>query len=133
MIQLATHSAPPVVPSSCGSDETPNYADTFAPGATIYRVVYLRDQGTTDAVKMDLLRPDGTLATTCNSGVPGSGIFHTSFWYCTYVLPSNAPLGTWHFRASLRSQVMDYVFFVNISPPATALVSAVLPGRRSVQ
>jgi murein DD-endopeptidase MepM/ murein hydrolase activator NlpD len=133
MIQVATHSAPPVIPSSCGSDETPNYADTFAPGSTVYRVVYLRDQGTSDAVKMDLLRPDGTLANTCNSGVPSSGIFHISYWYCTYVLPSNAPSGTWHFRASLGSQVMDYAFFVNASPAATALLSAVLPGGRSVQ
>jgi hypothetical protein len=133
IIQVASHSAPPVFPGTCGTDETPNYSDTFSPGDKVYLVVYLRDQGTADIGQLDLLQPDGTSAYTCSTGAPPSGIYDSSYWYCSHILPSNAPTGTWRIRAHLGTQVMEHAFFVNTNPSSTQLVSAVLPGGRSIQ
>src|SRR5262249_45179516 len=69
---------------------------------------------------------------TCSTGVPSSGFLASSFWYCTYVLPSNAPTGTWRVRGRFNGQVVEHAFFVSTNPAQTQLVSAVLPGGRSV-
>jgi murein DD-endopeptidase MepM/ murein hydrolase activator NlpD len=132
IIQVASLSSPPVFPS-CGIDETPNYSNTFSPGATVYRAVFMRDQGTSDVAQIDLLQPDGTMASTCSTGVPTSGIYKSSWWYCSYTLPSGAPTGTWRVRGRLGSQVVENGFFVNSNPAPAQLFSAVLPSGRSVQ
>lgn len=132
IIQAASLSAPPVFPA-CGLDETPNYSDTFSPGSTVYRTIFMRDQGTSDVAQIDLLQPNGVVASTCSTGVPPSGIYQASYWYCTYALPSNAPAGAWRVRGRLGSQVIEHVFFVSAAPAQTQVVSAVLPGGRSVR
>ena len=132
IVQVASLSAPPIFPA-CSTDETPNYSNTFSPGNTVYQTLFVRDQGTTDVAQIDLLRPNGSVASNCSTGAPSSGIYQSAYWYCTYALPANAPTGTWRIRGHLGSQVIEHAFFVNSNPAATQLVSAVLPGGRSIQ
>jgi Peptidase family M23 len=132
IIQAASLSAPPVF-AACGNDETPNFSNTFSTGSTVYRAIFMRDQGTSDIAQIDLLRPDGSLAAMCSTGAPPTGIYQASYWYCGYTLPSDSPSGTWRVRGRLGSQVTEHGFFVNANPAATQIVSAVLPGGRSVQ
>jgi hypothetical protein len=93
----------------------------------------MRDQGTSDVAQIELFRPDGSLALTWNTGTPSTGIYEASYWYGSYTLPSNAPTGTWRVRGQLGGQIVEHGFSVGNNPAATQLVSAVLPGGRSVQ
>jgi murein DD-endopeptidase MepM/ murein hydrolase activator NlpD len=133
---VATSNAAPAAPPSCQLTDTPNYADIFQPGNTVYAVAAMRDQSPGVTLTFQLLRPDGSVFGTAHSGSPPAGQFYSqSYWYQTFALPAGAPTGTWKLRVTFGNEQLDHAFFVGTQPSAANLnpVSAILPASRSVQ
>ena len=139
LTSLTTHNAPPVIPSdNCDTTgQVPNYAESFAPGDTVYGVVTLHDQRPGDVVSLQFIKPDGTVFSQGRTGSPTSGILESTYWFRSTVLPS-APTGIWKLRAIMdisdRGNFhLERSFFVGIAPAATQIFAAVLPSGRSIQ
>lgn len=132
LIEAATLSAPPVFPA-CPNPETPNYQNSFSPGATVYAAVFMRDQFPGNTATIEIVRPDGSIASSGATGAPTSGFYSGSYWYRTYDLPAGAPSGTWKVRGTLGMQVLEHAFFVGPAPPQTTVFGSILPTGRSIQ
>jgi len=143
--RVATHAAaPPSItypnpsPNFCGADgkpinPDPRYSDQFAPGATAYIAVYLKDQQAAQRAKLDLYRPSGTVYLSSESGSPPSGFYSNSYWYWSVVLPSDASAnGVWRARFTFNGQSREHAFQVGGTVPANAVVRALVdPQARS--
>jgi hypothetical protein len=132
LMEVASLSAPPVFPA-CPNPETPNYQDSFAPGATVYAAVFMRDQFPGNIATIEVVRPDDSIAMSVPTGAPSSGFYSGSYWYGTYLLPAGAPSGTWKVRGRLGTQVLEHAFFVGPAPASTAVFGSILPSGRSIQ
>jgi len=112
IIRLATHAKQPPPPSSgCDSPE-PGYKDSFKPGDPLWAAVYLRDQTPGATIAFEVLRPDGAQAASWTTPSPSSGIYVASYYWGSYVLPSDAPGGEWTVRARLGGQTYAHTFKV---------------------
>ncbi len=127
VVRVATHTAvPPAWTGYCDKPD-PKYKNTFVRGNVVYFASYLRDQPAGVPVHMDLLRPDGSLVFGFDAGSPSSGFYKASYWYGWYTLPSNAPLGNWRVRATLKGKRFEHVFRVGTALP-TAKITAAITG-----
>lgn len=125
LLRIATHTIPPPTPTNCDNSD-PGYATRFLRGASVYAAAYLRDQETSTLATLAILRPDGSVAASFTSGRPASGFWKWAYWYTSYRLPSNAPLGQWRVRVSFAGQTNYHSFVVQPTTPAMATISAVV-------
>jgi hypothetical protein len=126
LLRIATHSiAPPAAASNCDKPN-PRYGTHFLRGATVYAAAYLRDQQTSTPATLAILRPDGSVATSFTSWTPASGFWTAAWWYTSYTLPSNAPLGEWRVRVDFAGATNYHSFVVQSTAPATAKIAAVV-------
>lgn len=114
--QLYTHRAPPQFPNCPSTTEIPNIASSFNPGASVIFAAYYRDQRHGQVTNFRVLRPDASVfqAWSFDSQSVGGSLAHYagSYWYFTYLLPANAPLGTWTFEATFQGQMQTTTFEV---------------------
>lgn len=142
IIRVATHAAtPPSItypfasPNFCGTDglpinPDPQYSNSFAPGATVYLAVYLKDQKTTTPVTMELFRPNGTLYST-GGPATASAFFKYAYWWWSRVLPTDSP-GLWRVRMTIDGRSAEHAFHVGATPaPATTVLARLEPQARS--
>ncbi len=120
---LMTESAPPVFPS-CPTTETTNEKTVFQPGDTIYTSIYYRDQLPNQTAQYSLLRSDGSTFQTWSQSLTSS--YDASYWYYSWILPSNAPNGVWTFRAVYNSVIYDRPFTVGPAIPFATVSGKVL-------
>lgn len=125
LLRIATHTIAPPTASNCNNPD-PGYAARFSRGARVYAAAYLRDQQPSTLATIAILRPDGSVATSFTSSGPASGFWPAAYWYTSYTLPSNAPLGEWRVRLTFAGQTNYHSFVVQSATPATATVSAVV-------
>lgn len=126
LLRIATHAIPPPNAFSNCDNPDPSYATRFLPGARVYAAAYLRDQEASTVATIAILRPDGSVAASFTSGRPASGFWQAAYWYTSYRLPSNAPLGQWRVRVNFAGQTNYHSFVVQSTSPAVATISAVV-------
>ncbi len=138
VVQVATLAATPTFASNCPANvqldtDTPSFQNQFAPGQTLRVATFVRDQDVGQTATIQLFDPNGTQIFNFNTGTVNS-LSRAAYWYATFTLPATAPTGAWRARSSSGpGNVVDHTFFVNSSPVQTSIVSAILPGGRSVQ
>lgn len=112
---VLTHSAAPLI--GCpANNEAPNFQDVFIPGQTIYTAFYYKDQASGTTANYSLLRPDGTVYNAWNQTF--NSYYSSSYWYWTWVLPSNGPFGNWTLRATYDGVTVNHPFqYLQVPPP----------------
>lgn len=125
IVRVATHSgAPPLWNGYCDKPD-PKYKDVFARGDRVFFATYMRDQPSGVTARVELVRPDGSLALTQGTGAPPSGFYQSSYWAGSYLLPADAPLGLWRVRSTLRGKRHEHVFKVGGGLPSATITAAV--------
>lgn len=125
--KLVTHFAPPSF-GTCPDLEKPNDRKVFLQGDTIYYAAYYRDQQQGAATQYTVLRPDGSAFVNWTGTSPST--YNASYWYWSYVLPSNAPTGEWVFRTVFNGVTDTVRFTVNPKTPTAVLD---LPGHQFIR
>jgi hypothetical protein len=107
---LTTGTAAPVFPS-CPNPETSNSKNQFNPGDTIYFTIYYRDQLAGQPSVATIYQPDGSVFRGW-SGNSSVAHYSASYWYRSYALSANAPLGIWKFQVAFNGQTYTHNFSV---------------------
>jgi|GEM_PF-2227870 hypothetical protein len=107
---LTTGTAAPVFPS-CPNPETSNSKNQFNPGDTIYFTIYYRDQLAGQTSVATIYQPDGSVFRGW-SGNSSVAHYSASYWYRSYALSANAPLGIWKFQVAFNGQTYTHNFSV---------------------
>ena len=108
--------------SNCTSPDAPHAARAVTPGSPVYATTYLRDFLKDATVTLRILRPDGSVFSE-TPVANTQGDYSASYWYLSFPMPVDAPVGTWRFQAVLGSAVADTPFYVEpLVPPTTPAV-----------
>jgi hypothetical protein len=128
---LLTGSAAPVTSDCDDGSESSNFSKQFSPGEKIYITAFFTNQHQGQSAQLQVFQPDGTLWLDAPFG-PASSEFSFSYFWRSFTAPSLA--GRWRAVVSIEGNVSETEYFVSV-PVANqgALVTAVLPGSRSVQ
>jgi len=108
---LRTHSAEPVFPP-CPQQEIPHFQDQFVPTETVFIGIYHRDIVYGQVVDYAVLRPDGTVALQGSYGMDQPH-YAAAYALPEYVLPADAPGGTWTVRVDYDGLVYTREFTVD--------------------
>jgi murein DD-endopeptidase MepM/ murein hydrolase activator NlpD len=104
---------------NCPNDESPNEADVFHMGDTVYFDTYYRDQQAGQLTQISIYDPNNQLYSTWSFTSPATYAASYWYWYWTNFAPAG-PTGTWRFEASYQGQILSHSF---------TLVPAVPSGR----
>lgn len=110
---LTTGNAAPVFPT-CPNPETSNIKNQFNPGDTIYFTIYYRDQLSSQQSLATVYQPDGSVYRSW-SGNSSVAHYSASYWYRSYTLGANVPLGLWKFQVIFNGQTYVHNFSVGDS------------------
>jgi len=116
--RLVTHHAPPVF-GTCPELEKPNDRREFQQGDTVYFATYYHDQQQGATTQYSVLQPDASIFRSWSHNAPST--YNASYWYWWYILPSNAPVGTWTFRTLFNGMTDTVQFSVKPSTPTAVL------------
>ena len=89
---LRTQSAPTNF-GTCPAQEIINERQSFCVSTTVYFTAYYRDQLNGQVSTNTVRRPDNSVHATWNT--TATQYYSSSWWYNSYTLPSNAPVGKW--------------------------------------
>lgn len=123
ILKLMTHSAAPQMPQC--PPEVVNASSSFIPGQVAYFASYFRDRQANTTTTYTIKKPDGSVWQTWTHAPTTT--YSLSWWHWNFILPTNAPAGTWTFQASLQGQTAQILTFQVISPctaPTTSQISA---------
>ncbi|MBK8845674.1 MAG: peptidoglycan DD-metalloendopeptidase family protein [Bacteroidetes bacterium] len=117
---LKTHNAAPVFPA-CPATETLNYKDNFCGGNTVYFASYYHNQQNGQTAQHKIYMPNNSIwqQWTQNFTV----FYSASWWYWTWVLPTNASTGTWRYEITYLGNTYTHFFTVG----AVATISPASP------
>lgn len=119
---LMTHSRPPVFPA-CPQQEVVNERKNFNPGDSIVMVAYYSDQQSGQQTQFSVTMPNGAVWNSWNFA--SNTYYSASYWYWSYVLPSNAQTGTWKFKATFNSVSYEKTF--NVAPLGITPIGGEIP------
>ena len=118
---LSTHSAEPDQ-IACGYaggtnlDDTPNYADQFAPGDILWVFASYRDQRNGNVTDFSIVRPDGSVFAQWDFDLASQSLpnpfYSGTAWDWQYTLPTDAPAGAWSVKAVFAGQSYVHPFSV---------------------
>ncbi len=120
-INLIQTQTAPTSFNTCPTLETTNESNLFVQGQQIYYSAYYADQITGTTATYTVTRPDNSVYQTWTQNFTNS--FTASWWWWTYTLPGNAPLGNWNFRAVYNSQTVNYPFVVTAATAVSTVNS----------
>lgn len=118
--KIQTHFEPPVM-NPCPQQDVINATDDFSIGDLVYLITYFKDQQNTDECSFSLIQPNDVVVLSW-SFFSQEPLYYASYWYWTYLLPSDAIEGTWTFRCVFAGKT--YVHHFNVSNGASALDDA---------
>lgn len=107
---IQTQSAATVF-NTCPNLETTNESNQFLAGQTVFFTAYYADQTAGTTATYTVTRPDNSVFQTWNQTF--SNTFTASWWWWSYLIPSNAPSGLWNFRVVYNGQTVNYPFTVS--------------------
>jgi murein DD-endopeptidase MepM/ murein hydrolase activator NlpD len=123
--KVMTHSAPPDFTVPCPNPAIINAKEIFDPGDVLYVAAYYRDQLSTQVSQYTIYRPDNSVFQSWEHS-SGSDPPHpsdwqpewalASHWYWAWLLPLNAPAGTWKVEVLFEGKTYDHNFTVNPNP-----------------
>jgi murein DD-endopeptidase MepM/ murein hydrolase activator NlpD len=128
ILRIATHAVQPPAMSACGNPN-PRYATRFAPGASVWGTVYIRDMPAAAQVVLSIVRPNGQTFASWTPN-PLGAVFRHVYWWGAVRLPTAGANGTWKVRAKLEGRTMESAFVVGTLPAATTLNVSALPAAR---
>ena len=118
--RLATHAVAPLMASCPATQDAPNLADRFAPGARVVAAAYFTDQQP-GATQLRVLRPDGSefrrWSFDIGEAAPGVAYYAASYWFWNVDLPPDAPRGQWTFEATYAGTTSAHAFTVGAAAP----------------
>ncbi|WP_400190776.1 peptidoglycan DD-metalloendopeptidase family protein [Hymenobacter sp. B81] len=107
---LLTHSAPPVF-AACPNPHALNLKTAFQPNDLVYFAGYYHDQQAGQVTSFTIFRPDNSVFASWNHSMT-QAYFSSSYWYWSFLLPANAPTGTWRFAATYQGRSVTRNFTV---------------------
>lgn len=123
---LTTHAAEPVF-VDCGVEngapvhEDPHFANTFAPGATLWAFASFSDHRNGDVTRFSVLRPDRSVEASWDFDLASENLpkpfYSGTAWDWSVTLPDDAPAGTWTLQAEFAGRVYQHAFAVAESTP----------------
>lgn len=119
---LTTHSAEPEL-VACGVEngvpvhENPHFADTFAPGATLWAFASYSDHRNGEVAHFSVMRPDGSVQASWDFDLASQNLpkpfYSGTAWDWSVTLPADAPAGTWILQAEFEGAVYRHAFAVS--------------------
>ncbi len=106
---LKTHARPPVFPT-CPTQENPNYQTNFNRGDSIYFIPYFADQPVGMPTQLTIQYPNNTVWDSWSFS--SQQYYSSSYWYWWKIIPANAPLGEYTFRAVFNGVTYETNFNV---------------------
>lgn len=113
---IQTQSAPTSF-GTCPALEITNESNQFLQGQTVYFTSYYADNPATTSSSNTVTRPDNSVFQSWTQNFPNN--FAASWWWRSFVLPADAPTGTWNFRVVYNGQTVNYPFTVNVATGIT--------------
>lgn len=111
ILSVQTHDAAPVNANCPSTADQPNRASSFVRGDRVFVGSYLRDQFQGQTMAHSLRNPGGTVVASW-TGALSAPFFPGTWWYYTYDLAANAPVGTWTYRLEFEGQTAETTFEV---------------------
>ncbi|HET7924880.1 MAG TPA: M23 family metallopeptidase, partial [Rhodanobacteraceae bacterium] len=118
---LTTHSSEPAL-VDCGVangipvHEEPHFADSFAPGATLWAFASYSDHRNGEITHFSVLRPDASIEASWDFDLASENLpkpfYSGTAWDWSVTLPADAPAGTWILQAEFEGQLYQHVFTV---------------------
>jgi len=118
---LRTHSAPPDW-QTCPTPTVTHEELFFQPNELVYFITYYRDQIMNQTSNYTILRPSGAVWRSW-TGTVTVAHYAASYWWWSWVLPSDAQDGWWTFRVTFEGQTEERIFAVG-NPGATEVPHA---------
>ncbi|HZV70277.1 MAG TPA: M23 family metallopeptidase [Saprospiraceae bacterium] len=115
--KIQTHFAPPdMLP--CPEEDDINASDEFQAGDLVYLVGYFKDQRSTDQCRFSIVQPNEVIALNWIFFQP-EPYYSASYWYWTFLLPTDAVEGTWTFQCVFAGKTYRHHF--NVTNGSSAL------------
>jgi hypothetical protein len=120
---LSTHSAEPnqIVCGYVGGkifDDEPHFRNAFAPGDTLWAFASYSDQRNGEVTHFRILRPDGSVFVQWDFDLAdehlAKAFYSGTAFDWSYVLPADAPLGTWQLTADFQGISYAHAFTVSL-------------------
>jgi murein DD-endopeptidase MepM/ murein hydrolase activator NlpD len=112
---------------ACPAAEDGNIEDSFAAGAKVYFTAYYRDQLAGLPSQYTIYRPNGSIFQQWTHQITPAH-YSVSWWWWSYTLPVNAPVGSWRFRVEFNHEVHETYF--NVGVPTAVTVTAPTTGQQ---
>jgi murein DD-endopeptidase MepM/ murein hydrolase activator NlpD len=102
----------PISYPACPGREVTQETATLAQGAVGYFTAFYRDQLGSQTSLYEILRPNGTTFRSWSHS-PSATHYSASYWWWSWVMPAQAPAGTWTFRVTHAGRVYTKTFTVS--------------------
>jgi murein DD-endopeptidase MepM/ murein hydrolase activator NlpD len=96
---------------SCPVPETTYEVNEVVQGQTVYFTTYYSDQQAGTTANWQITRSDNILFRNFTQNL--SNTFNASWWWYSFTIPSNAPLGIWNFQVTYQGKTVQYPFRVS--------------------
>lgn len=117
--RIQTQSAATIF-GSCPVPETTYEVSEVVQGQTVYFVAYYSDQQAGTSANWQITRSDNTIFRSFSQSL--SNTFNASWWWYSYTIPSNAPLGIWNFQVTYQGQTVQYPFRVSAATSINEMI-----------
>ena len=125
---VQTSAAAPVI-GECDGSELTSQTSSFQPGDPVYLTGFFVNQKVGEVASMELIAPDQSVWLAVPLGTPNE-LFEFSYYWRSFIAPEIP--GQWRARVSINGESSETGFTVGAPATSGVVVSAMLPGSRSV-